>query len=87
MKGSTPVSPIAIAAFTVGAAAFLTAVFFGLPDSWFCGLLALAAVLGSADTAYRDLTGWTVGLLALAVALSGAALHAALRPRRERGRP
>ncbi|SMF85951.1 hypothetical protein [Streptomyces sp. Amel2xC10] len=87
MKGSTPVSPIAIAALTVATAALTAAVFFGLADSWFCGLLALASVIGAADTAYRDLTGWTIGLLALAASLSGASLHAALRPGRERGRP
>ncbi|WP_416976666.1 hypothetical protein [Streptomyces sp. T028] len=58
---------------------------FNLPDHWFCGLLALAAVLGAADAAYREQRGWALGLLALAVLFSGGGLHAALRPGRERG--
>lgn len=55
-----------------------------LPDHWFCGLLALATVLGAADAAYREQRAWALALLALAVLFSGAGLHAALRPGRER---
>jgi hypothetical protein len=76
-------SLLVIAAFAVslGAVAGLA---FNMPDNWFCGLLALAATLGAADAAYREQRGWALGLLALAVLLSGAGLHAALRPSRER---
>ncbi|MGW0581938.1 hypothetical protein ACWD25_39735 [Streptomyces sp. NPDC002920] len=70
-----------ISAIAIGlTVAALVLVFFGLPDNWFCGLLALACMLGAGDCAYRELTGWTLTLLALGVLLAGAALHAAVRP-------
>ena len=82
-----PMSLISTSAIAVALVALVSMAAFGLPDQWFCGLLALAATLGAAEAAYREVTGWASALLAMAVALSGAALHAALRPGRERERP
>lgn len=73
-------------ALAIGVLAIL-AFGFGLPDAWFCGISALACMLGAADAAYSEAASRAIGLLMLGVLLSGAALHAALRPGRERGRP
>jgi hypothetical protein len=76
-------SLLVIAAFTIGLSA-VAGLALNMPDHWFCSLLALAATLGAADAAYREQRGWALALLALAVLLSGAGLHAALRPSRGR---
>lgn len=57
---------------------------FGLPDRWFCALLALACMLGAADAAYSELTAWAIGGLAGGLLLCGASAHAALTASRER---
>ncbi|MGW1796876.1 hypothetical protein ACWCQN_12905 [Streptomyces sp. NPDC001984] len=84
MKGPY-VSPLILAAITVALIA-VGAMIFGLPDSWFCGLLALACLLIAADTAYREVRGWALVSLAAAAVLSGAGAYAAYangRARRE----
>ncbi|MER5909545.1 hypothetical protein ABT124_03315 [Streptomyces sp. NPDC001982] len=84
MKGPY-VSPLIIAAITVALIA-VVAMIFGLPDSWFCGLLALACALIALDTAYREVRLWALVSLAAAAVLTGAGVHAAYangRARRE----
>lgn len=54
----------------------------GLSDAWFCGLLALSALLGGADAAYRNVQPWPVILLLTGTMLAGASVHAAVRDRR-----
>ncbi|WP_262059721.1 hypothetical protein [Streptomyces sp. STR69] len=74
------------AAIAVALAAFIGA-FFALPDRWFCGLLALACMLGGADSVYRELTMWAIAFLICGVLFSGAAAHAVYadaRGRRQR---
>lgn len=66
------------------AAAAIVGLCFNLADGWFCSLLALACLLGGADTAYRDLQPWPVVLLLTGALLSGAAAHAVIRDTRER---
>lgn len=62
----------------------MAALAFGLPDRWFCALLALACMLGAADAAYSELTAWAVVFLASGVLLCGASAHAVLTDSRER---
>lgn len=59
--------------------------FLNMPDHWFCGLLALGSLLGSADAAYRELTLWAVLFLAAGVLLTGGAAHAVVADSRSRG--
>ncbi|MCQ9178581.1 hypothetical protein KMT30_05960, partial [Streptomyces sp. IBSBF 2953] len=59
-------STLMMAAFAAASLALIGGLF-GLPDAWFCGLLALACVVGGAATAYREQTS-----LALALLVSGA---------------
>lgn len=56
----------------------------GLPDRWFCALLAFACLLGSADAAYRELGVWAVTFLFTGLMLTGAAAHAAYTAGRDR---
>lgn len=56
----------------------------GLPDSWFCALLALSCLIGGADAAYRDLQPWPVVLLLAGALFTGAAVHAVIRDSHER---
>ncbi|WP_329214922.1 hypothetical protein OG352_05535 [Streptomyces sp. NBC_01485] len=78
-------STLMIAAAAVGTLALIGGVL-GLSDSWFCGLLALACVLGAADCAYREQNGYAFGLLICGAMLSGGALHAILAAGREQRR-
>lgn len=66
------------------AAAAIVGLCFNLADSWFCALLALACLLGGADTAYRELQPWAAVLLLTGALLAGAAVHAVVRDTRER---
>jgi hypothetical protein len=78
-------STLMMAAFAIGTAA-LIGLAVGLPDSWFCGLLALACVLGGADAAYREVSNYAFGLLVCAALFAGASLHAVIAAARERRR-
>ncbi|SHI65979.1 hypothetical protein [Streptomyces sp. 3214.6] len=78
-------STLMMAAFAVGTPA-LIGLAFGLPDAWFCGLLALACVLGGADAAYREQTNYALGLLICAAMFSGGALHALIAAGRDQRR-
>jgi hypothetical protein len=71
-------SLLTIIAIAVALAAVLGAVF-GLPDSWFCGLLTLACMLGGTDAAYRERTIWAVAFLLSGALFAGVGLHAAVR--------
>ncbi|MFB7596928.1 hypothetical protein [Streptomyces sp. NPDC056160] len=72
---------IAVAGLTLAGLAF------DLPDRWFCALLALAALLGSADAAVRGLRLWTVLLLIGGALFAGASVHAVYAVDRERRQP
>lgn len=76
-------STITLSAMAVAAVALIGA-FVGLPGAWFCGLTALACVLGGADCAYREQTKYASILLIAAALLSGAALQAVIAGARER---
>ncbi|MGP4085450.1 hypothetical protein [Streptomyces sp. KR55] len=66
------------AAIAVGVIAVI-AMGFGLPDSWFCALLALTCMLGGADAAYRELKVWAVAFLTGGLVFTAAAVWSALR--------
>jgi hypothetical protein len=85
MKGPY-VSPLIIAAIAVVLVA-MVAMVFGLPDSWFCGLLALACLLIALETAYREARVWAVTAVTAAAVLSGAAAYAAYANARGRRQP
>lgn len=76
-------SLLAIAAFTVAIGAVI-GLAFTLPDRWFCGLLSLACMLGSADATYHEVTPWAIALLTMGVAFAGAAVHGAVTTGRDR---
>jgi hypothetical protein len=61
--------------------------FAGMPDRWFCALLALASLLGSAESAYRGRALWTVLYLIAGAMFAGASVHAAYTAGRERRQP
>ncbi|MGV4984553.1 hypothetical protein ACVB8X_14120 [Streptomyces sp. NRAIS4] len=56
----------------------------GLPDRWFCALLALACLLGGADAVYRDLTVWALVFLMSGAMFAGASVHAVCTASRAR---
>ncbi|MGW0993489.1 hypothetical protein [Streptomyces sp. NPDC002520] len=58
----------------------------GLPDCWFCALLALACLLGGADAVYRGLTLWAFAFLLSGAMLAGASVHAVYTASRSRRR-
>lgn len=76
-------SPLNLAGIAIGTVAFLLACF-GLPDSWFFGLLSLAALPGAADQAYQENRAATVALLTCAAAFAAAALRAVFTTSRAR---
>ncbi|MFF8406959.1 hypothetical protein ACF06P_35700 [Streptomyces sp. NPDC015684] len=78
-------STLTIIAFGVALAA-VVGLCLGLPDSWFCALLALACLLGGVDSVLRDLRAWALAFLASGAMLSGAAVYAAITTGRS-GRP
>lgn len=76
-------STITLSAMAFAAAALIGA-FVGLPDAWFCGLIALACMLGGAETAYREQTSLAIALLAAGALFAGGSLHAVIAGARER---
>jgi hypothetical protein len=58
----------------------------GLPDRWFCALLALACLLGGADAVRRDLTLWAFSFLVSGAMFAGASVHAVYTAGRARRR-
>ena len=80
-------SPSSIAAIVVAAAAIVGALF-GMPTRWFCGLLALSALLVGLDAALRGLPeNWGISSLLVAAVFSGAALHDVFSAARRRRTP
>ncbi|EST24508.1 hypothetical protein [Streptomyces roseochromogenus] len=78
-------STLSILAIAVGVLAVI-GLGFGLPDRWFCALLALACLIGGADAAYRELTLWAFAFFASGAMFAGASVHAIYTARRERRR-
>ncbi|WP_432169109.1 hypothetical protein [Streptomyces sp. 1222.5] len=76
-------STLTMIAFGIALAA-VVGLCLGLPDQWFCGLLALACLLGGVDAVLRDLRAWALAFLASGAMLSGAAVYAAITSGRER---
>lgn len=76
-------STITLTAMAVAAVALIGA-FMRLPDAWYCGLLALACMLGGAETAYREQTSLAIALLAAGALFAGGSLHAVIVGGRER---
>lgn len=72
--------PLTLAALVVGVTAAV-GLAFGLPDSWFFGLLSLAALLGSLDEAYDENKASAVGFLGAAALFSVFSLKAAFLDR------
>ncbi|MFJ6730048.1 hypothetical protein ACIQPQ_34630 [Streptomyces sp. NPDC091281] len=83
-SGIRLMSILMMAAIAIATAA-LAGLAFGLPNSWFCGLLSLACMLGGADTAYRDLPRFAMAFLLCGAMLAGASIHAVFAASRERG--
>ncbi|MCM1977167.1 hypothetical protein [Streptomyces sp. G1] len=52
---------------------------FGLPDSWFFGLLSLTCMLSGAQAAYHERRAWAVAFLAAGMLLAVGAAVAAIR--------
>lgn len=74
--------PFITAALVLGVAATV-GLAFGLPDSWFFGLLALATTLGAAADAYAERKASAVGFLAAAAVFSVFSVRAAFRDRHD----
>lgn len=78
----SPLNLTAMAAATLA----IVGLAFDLPDRWFCALLSLACLLGSADAAWHGRTLFTLLLLLLGALFAGASVHAAYSTGRERRR-
>ncbi|MET9081402.1 hypothetical protein ABZX77_05775 [Streptomyces sp. NPDC004237] len=80
-------SAASMAAIAAAATAVIGALF-RLPSRWFCGLLALSALLIGLDAALRGLAeNWVLSSLLVAAVFSGAALHAVITEARRRRTP
>ncbi|MEV4033441.1 hypothetical protein [Streptomyces umbrinus] len=74
--------PLTLAALVVGVAATV-GLALGLPDSWFFGLLSLAALLGALNEAYDENKASAVGFIGAAALFSVFSLRAAFLDRRD----
>lgn len=71
-------SQLSLIAILIGLVAVI-AMLCGLPDPWYFSLLSFAALMASADAAYREVKLWAALLLATAGACAAAAVATALR--------
>ncbi|WND34001.1 hypothetical protein RI578_06695 [Streptomyces sp. BB1-1-1] len=75
-------SPLNLVGIAIGLLAVLL-LCFGLPDSWFFGLLCLACLSGSMGEAYRENKLGAVLFLAVAAVFAASSLRFALRDARQ----